>query len=210
MEHSSTDMKQVAYDFQVVRNTVSVVAGDDIWDAGLSAWSQHLAFFTQGTQQTLIDTIKSTVRLVAGMDRPMMLTRFQEYARRVLNEQDFRDNVVEPQIEYDFSALIDLAHTDALKAELIMCRSIVLSGFRTNVSFSKELLGLLLEISHRPWLSARLKVYFEGLAPDLDAYLEPYDYDNKDSDPSLLPSGILAVSILDLPDLLLSGLTNDD
>jgi hypothetical protein len=96
------------YDFSVVSNVIEAIG---VLDDGPELWAQALADIdADGASMVLTPldgVVKRVLAIVAAIDRPLMLQRFQEYAMIVLSDADFRQIVAIPQINYDFDAICE-------------------------------------------------------------------------------------------------------
>lgn len=119
----------------------------------------------------MTETVAHIIGIVAGSNHPIMLSRFQEYARLTLSPEGFHA-VVAQQITYDFRILtlrFAATYGDTLKAEIDRYLKMVLAGERLRIGedFSREWYVMIDELTvtlqHRSRLIARINGYIMGL-----------------------------------------------
>lgn len=160
-------MKQIKYDFSVIRKVVTQFNTYGILLSALVDWEKALADGRTGL--TSKDMVPAILELVSAMDRPQMLDRFQGYARTVLSDEDFAELVVRPQVNYDFEQVVLQANpgNTALLDEIVMLRDLVLASELLTMPMSSEMSELLrlMTTLNRPRLSERLYRYYLLLIP---------------------------------------------
>lgn len=96
-------MEQIQYDFSVVKGVVSALTTKH--DFELKSWEELAVSGNREPGMLGEDFVEMVLKVVAGMDRPQLLSRFQQYAYQVMNDAAYKVLVEEAQIAYDFDAL---------------------------------------------------------------------------------------------------------
>jgi hypothetical protein len=176
--HGGPEAQEV-WDFSALQAIITAVDPQSPWIEKLQGWANILAIaittgqspeFTPVDDKVLTETVAHIIDVVAGSNHPIMLARFQEYARLTLSPEGFAE-VVGQQITYDFDQILRFAaaYGDTLKAEIDRYLEMVLDGerFQTGEDFSREFDVTILELSitlqHRSRLIARINGYITGL-----------------------------------------------
>lgn len=204
---------QEVYDFLTVQAVIVAVDPQSPWLDKLQGWANILAIaittgqtpdLTPVDMEDLVVTVAHIIGIVAGSNHPIMLARFQEYARLTLSPEGFHA-VVGQQITYDFSQILRFAtaYGDILKAEIDRYLKMVLGGerFRTGEDFSPKWYVMIAEmavtLSHRPRLISRINAYIVGLEAqavlvDDDGLTLVSPTDDDDTVTGGLPANLLA------------------
>ena len=170
---------QEVYDFSTVQAIIMAIDPKSPWLDKLQGWANILAIaittgqppeLTPVDDKGLTETVAHIISIVAGSNHPIMLARFQEYARLTLSPEGFY-TVVGQQITYDFGQVLRFAaaYGDTLKAEIDLLLKMVLVGsrFQTGEDFSPEWYVMIAEMAvtlqYRPRLIGRINGYIVGL-----------------------------------------------
>lgn len=205
---------QEVYDFSTVQAIIIAVDPQSPWLDRLQGWANILAIaittgqspeLTPVDDKFLTETVAHIIGVTAGSNHPIMLVRFQEYARLTLSHEGFYA-VVGQQITYDFSQILRFAaaYGDTLKAEIDRYLDLVLVGDRlqTGEDFTPEWYVMIAEMAvtlqYRPRLIARINGYIAGLEAqavldddDDSLVLASPEDDEAEVDTGGLPSNLL-------------------
>lgn len=199
MEQLQHPQQQEVYDFSTVKAAVSAVDPASSMLIQLTTWATLLAQVLDNQPPTLSPTdevvfagiAKRVISIVAGFDRPMMLARFQGYARLTLTDEAYIE-IVGQQIIYDFDQLTQFVNQDNgdLLDEIVCYRDLVLAGetLPQGYQYSPEFIAVTNrmagDLSHRPHFLGRLQGYLLVLGPPEadddtpDAWLDDGDDDD--------------------------------
>lgn len=196
-------MDDYIYDFSVVRDSIRKVDPASpklndlgIWARALAEWKDDPNNWALSINDNFAPIVTWVIGFVGAMD-PLMLERFQEYARPVLSEERYAEFVTNPQVAFDFGQLALSANSEELILEIRILRDKVIAGNRLAKlsDLSPEMRDFYPQFFdtnvHRPRLCARVSVYF--------ALLMPGDPGQGDDGPDLDAGGIAADLLLPSP-----------
>lgn len=167
--------EQEVYDFSAVTGAIKAVGPNQQLLTHVRNWARMLVAYQDDpdnfilTQNNILGkVVERIIALVGSMDRPIMLERFQEYARPVLTDADYTKYVRIPQIIYDFDQLDQLAEMtegqDDLVEEVITLRDHVIQGNGVGIgNISNAFINLIVGTRARPRLETRLFLYLNIL-----------------------------------------------
>lgn len=167
-------LEQEVYDFKVIEGAIKAVEPNHPLLTHVVNWARMLVAYQDDPDNfslTLIQNdilgkvVERIIALVGSMDRPIMLERFQEYARLVLTDADYTKHVAIPQVVYDFDQLVEMTEgQDDLIEEVITLRNHVIQGTGVGVgNISNAFINLIVGTRARLRLETRLFLYLNIL-----------------------------------------------
>lgn len=148
--------------------------------------------------------VTSTIEFIGALNRPVFIKRVQGYAPAILTEEEFRQGVVIPQIEFDFKQFAGMTGDPDLVEVVERYRDLVIAGeyLESDEGLHASVFMLYSSLDHRPMYRDRMHQYLTGLiepVPEPEPEVLTQATGLAVAVESLEPASGLSTSLLDPP-----------